>query len=220
MSDLIASQPKFSFPQVIDFVQDHYGLRVSLRSLESERDQNFLATDSDGQRFVVRIANHRVDPRFLDLENLALLRLAESGIADRVPSLVMSGKGEPMAWVSDGAERFPIRMVGFIEGELLAGVRPQADGLLYQLGGLLGSLTATLSTLDHPASRREFHWDLDQVSSTLSQYREFAGDFDLLDGFLERYQGRVLPRRESLRKSIIHNDANDHNVIVLSLIHI
>ncbi|MEC9092768.1 MAG: phosphotransferase, partial [Planctomycetota bacterium] len=215
LTDLISSQPDLLSTEVADFVESHFGLKVGLEPLDSERDQNFLATElSGGQKYVVKIGNSKSDLSFIELENEAMLRLAATDLEKLVPQPILGTRGKPVAFLENQEARFPVRVVQYIPGELLANVYPQTEGLLFDLGSVLGKVAAAFDGFQHSAAQREFHWDLDRVLPTLTRYREFSEPCREIDVFLDRYQARVLPRLESLRKSIIHNDANDHNVIV------
>jgi len=49
--------PRLEDSEVLQLVREHYGFEVGLKSLLSERDQNFRLQCDDGRQFVLKIAN-------------------------------------------------------------------------------------------------------------------------------------------------------------------
>jgi 4-aminobutyrate aminotransferase-like enzyme len=78
-------------------------------------------------------------------------------------------------------------------------------------------LNAALASFDYPALHRDFHWDLVRATSTTARWLPLVHDAEWRS-FVERevtaIHGRLEPLLPGLRRSIVHNDANDHNVIV------
>ena len=53
--------PQFPEGEVRAILREHYGIAAAaLKPLGSFQDQNFAVTSSDGQQFVLKIANHAV----------------------------------------------------------------------------------------------------------------------------------------------------------------
>ena len=176
--------------------------------MPSERDQNFLITNNPGEKFVLKIANAREEPAFLEAQNAVLKH-----VANRVSfcqRLVPASSGEEIITVpgSDGA-RHLVRMVHYIDGVPLAQL-DQPPALLRDLGRKLGQLDRALADFDHPAVHRDFHWDLANGNRILGEYGKLVGDSELRE-LIGKH--RVTFDTE-LRRSVIHSDANDYNVLV------
>ena len=73
------SAPQLSDAEVALLVKTEYGLDGQLRSLLSERDQNFRLTANDGQRYVVKIAGAAEDQKTADFQIQGLLHLEARG---------------------------------------------------------------------------------------------------------------------------------------------
>ena len=185
--------------------EKHFGIRSSAQQLPSERDQNFLLTNDDGAKFVLKIANAQEDPGFLDAQNLVLKHLAAKGIwfcQQLVPSL----SGEEMVEVNDHL----VRVVTYLDGVPLAEVESQPSELLRDLGRKLGQLDHAMADFDHPAVHRVFHWDLASGNRVIDEFGHLIEDPQLRE-LVDRC--RFEPTTE-LRRSVIHGDANDRNVLV------
>ena len=167
--------------------------------LPSERDQNFLVIDDSGQRFILKIANAAESRIFLEAENAALNYLSE-----RVPfcQRVIGDIGELQGHF--------VRLLTYLPGVPLAEINPHTPGLLHDLGHKLGQLSHALADFDHPAVHRDFHWDLANGNRIINEYASLIEDADLRALVLKC---RFEPTTE-LRRSVIHGDANDYNVLV------
>jgi Ser/Thr protein kinase RdoA (MazF antagonist) len=92
-------------------------------------------------------------------------------------------------------------------------------GCWTSLGRAVGRLDAALADFDHPAIHRDFHWDLANAASVIGAHLTLIHDDDDR-GLVQRVSAaalqRIEPRRGALRRSAIHNDANDWNVLVAS----
>jgi Ser/Thr protein kinase RdoA (MazF antagonist) len=171
----------------------------SARSSPSERDKNYLLTDDSGQQFVLKFANAAESREFLEAQNAVLDYLSE-----RV-SFCQRAIGEIEEY--DG---HLVRVVTYLPGVPLAEIKPHTPGLLHDFGQKLGQLSRALADFDHPAVHRDFHWDLAYGNHVVNQYAPLIEDADLRGLVLKC---RFEPRTE-LRRSVIHGDANDYNVLV------
>lgn len=189
---------------VLESVEELFGIRATARQLPSERDQNFLLTDDADRKFVLKIANPRESRAFLEAQNSVLKHLAER--LSFCPRIVPASSGEEIATFQDHF----VRIVNYLPGGPLAEIKPQPHGLLRDLGRKLGQLTHALTDFDHPAMHRDFHWDLQNGNRIINEFGELIGDASLRELV---FQCRVNIGKE-LRRSVIHGDANDYNVLV------
>jgi len=103
-----------------------------------------------------------------------------------------------------------VRMVHYLPGVPLAEIRPHTSGLLHDLGRKLGQLAQALADFDHPAVHRDFHWDLANGNRVVNEFAPLIDNASLRELVLKcRYEPP-----ERLRRSVIHGDANDYNLLV------
>ena len=180
----------------MDSVLKHF---KTARRLPSERDQNFLVTDESGQQFVLKVANTAESRDFLEAQNAVLAYLAERvSFCQRVIGEIAECEGHL------------VRLVTYLPGAPLAEIKPHTPGLLHDLGQKLGQLSRALADFDHPAVHRDFHWDLANGNRIVNEYAPLIEDAKLRELVLKC---RFEPATE-LRRSTIHGDANDYNVLV------
>ena len=81
----------------------------------------------------------------------------------------------------------------------------------------MGALDRAFASFDHPAVHREFHWDLARAAEVIpALLAEIDGDERraVVERLLARFESATLPRLAALRRGVIHDDANDYNVLV------
>ena len=211
---LVQHAPSFDDAQAATIANDVYGISGVVKELPSERDQNFLFTADTGERFVLKIANSLEQRALLEAQNEAMRHLQTR--VDFCPLVVKARSGESIVQVSTKTAPHYVRLVTFIPGLPLANVNQSSD-VLVDLGKKLGQLTGALSDFDQEAFHRDFHWDLANGLNVIREYELLVTDASLrlqLDSCVLRFENVVLPRLARLRRSIIHADANDYNVIV------
>ena len=204
--------PRLSEADAIGIARNLYGLEISAAALPSERDQNFLLTTTTGDKFVLKIANAEEDCEFLGMQNQLIRFLATAKIDLQFPQIVQTASGTDMGAISGNGQEHFVRLLTWLDGECFAEVKPHDRKLLSSLGRTLGQMDAALVGFSHPAAQRDFHWDLRNAN----RVRELIGLLPtdrrpLVERFLA--EGDKIDWRD-LRFSIIHNDANDYNVLV------
>ena len=81
----------------------------------------------------------------------------------------------------------------------------------------MGQFTNAMQSFTHPVSERpNDFWNLDNVLAC-KIYLEDVIDEDVrerIEGFYERYEKNILPKLKHLRKTVVHGDANEQNLLV------
>lgn len=223
MPDL-SQTPAFARARVAELIAELYAIEGELLALPGERDQNFRLTRTDGNAIVVKITSAEENPGLLDAQHAAFERLSErfSEHVSRCPRLIPTTSGAAMATVVGEANRqHLVRAVGYIPGTPLAELA-QVDGepddaLLEQVGAELGRLDRALLDFDHPALHRAFDWDLARGEAVVRRDSALIREPQLraqIAELLARYVADTKPGLDRLRRTTIHGDGNDHNLIV------
>ena len=201
---LLDHTPRFDDETAATIAAEFFNLRGGARPLPSERDQNFLLTNSAGEKFVLKIANALEDRSFLEAQNSVLKHLALR--VSFCQTLLPAVSGEEIVTV----ETHFVRLVKYLPGVPLAEIRPHSPGLLHDLGRKVGQLAHALADFDHRAAHRDFHWDLANGNRIIGEYASLIENKRLRELVLQcRYELET-----DLRRSVIHGDANDYNVLV------
>jgi 4-aminobutyrate aminotransferase-like enzyme/Ser/Thr protein kinase RdoA (MazF antagonist) len=214
--DLLAHSPNFDVEAASSLAEQLYGIRGTAISLPSERDQNFLLSTDSENKFVLKIANSLEDRAFLKAQNEVLNHLNTR--ITLCPRVVTSKTGAEIETVksSSGSTHF-VRVLTYLPGVPLGTINDSPEPLWQSLGQELGRLDKALSTFDHPAVHRDFHWDLVNGLNIIHAYEQLIDDNEfrkLIHDFAHRFKTKIAPLLSDIRQSVIHGDANDFNVLV------
>ncbi|MCU1267238.1 MAG: aminotransferase class III-fold pyridoxal phosphate-dependent enzyme [Acidobacteria bacterium] len=195
-----------------------YGIRATATPLPGERDQNFLLSVSPAKKYVLKIANALEERALLEAQNQVMSYL-ETRLSF-CPRISPNLSGESLSEVesANGSVNF-VRLVTYLPGVPLAEVKPHSPSLLQSLGERLGQLDRELAAFDHPALHRNFHWDLANAEHIIREYAPLVADEPLRQIVYrcrKDFSRQVSPLLSQLRRSVIHGDANDYNVLVQS----
>ncbi len=202
--------------QIATLLQQHYGLQGGLQSLPGYSDLNFLLQLGDTSRYIVKVANSSESLAVLDLQNKAMNALAAADIA--VPEVLANRAGALITAIDVHGEARWLRVLSYLPGSCY-GELTQADkgpALWQQLGELLGKVSHGFTNFEHVAAYRELDWDLATAYRLCRKKMYFLSALrePLVQHFLALYQQQVRPVLSQLPQSVIHNDANDYNLLL------
>lgn len=201
--------------EVRDFIRARYGLDGALVQLRSERDENYRITALDGTQRLFKLAHPAEEAAIVDFQTRALLHVASVSPTIPLQRLVPSidGAFETSFAGSDGLARQG-RMFTYLSGVPLGSLR-QTPRQAAAMGNLAATLDASLSSFRHAAAGHELLWDIKHASRTreLLEHTRSPGDRELCERTLDNFE-RLTPALAALRKQVIHNDLNPHNVLV------
>lgn len=194
-----------------DFLAENFGLEVEdIFPLEGYDSENYGVVTAEG-KFVLKIYADEANLReLLEAENEILIALSSS----RPSRFQMPQKNADGNFLTEKEDGFA-RLLSFIEGDFLAEVE-HSTKLFYSLGKFLAEMDTKLESFRRPAvEARKFVWDLKfaHLSEKLLPFIEDPAERKLVEYFFLQHRERVEPFVEDLRFSVIHNDANDWNVL-------
>ena len=214
----VLSRPPVDESLAARILHDRWGLDGEVRPLPSERDRNFAVRVDGSDVFVLKISNRTEDPAFLQMQHALLAILDSAGVpCQRV--IAAHGGRDVLDW-SPSSDEPPllVRLLTWLPGAPLADVPPadRTAALLDDLGVTMGRTARALARFDHPAAHRVFQWDARRGLAVVDAH---AGAIPAPDraALLARWRTRLEGLRTvipTLREGVIHNDANDHNVLV------
>ena len=221
MSDLVGAvltRPSVDADRAAAILRERWGIDGILRPLPSERDRNFAVAQDGVDRFVLKISNATEDPAVIAFQHEALARLDAAGVPCQLP--VPTSAGDVLVEVDLGGGGSPllVRLMTWLPGQPLASVPPaeRTPALLRDLGWVMGRAARAFEGWDHPAAHRDFQWEAGRGLRVIDSHAAAVADpgrAALLAAWRRRLASlaAVLP---TLRQGVIHNDANDHNVLI------
>ena len=206
---------QITIQQAESILWDLFNIRGTASTLPGEVDFNFRIKIEDEDRYILKISRPDEDETYLDFQQ-KLLQFVEGSKANiTAPKVIRDKKGNSISEITDdfGNQR-KVRLLSWISGRVWSDVNPQLDDLRFSLGEQCGLLTKALQGFDHSEGHREFEWDVSQSLWTTSHLDLFSSnEKKILSSFQKQFEASQ-NGYSKLRKAIVHNDANDNNVIV------
>ncbi len=203
--------PNYNNKAIADFVMERYGIAGEISPLDSYEDQNARIKTLNCS-YVLKIANNRLPIEDLRMQTDAIEYVRKTMPELNVPRLIPTKAGE-LITIIDG---FAIRLLTFLEGNIL-GQGSYSPSLYNRIGHFMGQFSNAMQNFSHPDAYRPGDlWNLDNVLACreyLNDVKE-ADDRARIEHFYERYINDTQPRLPSLRRSVIHADANEQNLLV------
>ncbi|MCY3547193.1 MAG: aminotransferase class III-fold pyridoxal phosphate-dependent enzyme [Gemmatimonadetes bacterium] len=216
--------------------REHFGIEGDAIALPGEFDLNFRLSGSGPDPATLRSASPEEAGRaprhdfvlklsptsrhaVFDLVTKSLQHIDGASLPASVPRVVQpvaSGHQGPVVPIGgfEGAPHLACALT-WVAGRPFADVRPRSLPALEELGAFLARLDLALSGFDHPELGRGFAWRMESASGTIASHLHMLRDGrPLVEGTLHRATGLLDPLRDALPRSVIHNDANDYNVMV------
>jgi len=199
--------------QAAEIAWEWYGLKGEISKLPGELDFNFRI-NTPSESYLLKVSRPEVNEEGMLFQHAILDHLAASNLANQTPAVIPDREGHSIREFRDdlGQSR-KVRLLSWMEGRLWSEVNPISDPLLFSLGSAVGRLTRALEDFDHPRAHRHFEWDLAQAEWTSDYLHLFSEEQQSL---IASFQDQYYSFRDSyaqLRKGVVHNDANDNNII-------
>lgn len=180
------------------------GVTGPVTGLGGEHDLNARVGDH-----LVKIHPSYADTDALRLQDAALRHLAVTDARDRVPTLVASFLDHDD--VTDRA-----RILSWLPGRLWREQPHPSVELRRDLGRVVAQVDAALAGFTHPAGVRTLDWNLLEAPAQLPRVAAVADPERraLAERTLRHHVEHVDHRLRELPVQLIHNDANDYNVVL------
>jgi 4-aminobutyrate aminotransferase-like enzyme/Ser/Thr protein kinase RdoA (MazF antagonist) len=196
-----------------------YQLSGEVLSLPGEIDFNFRII-SDSGSFLLKISRPDADSELIEFQRELLEYVARNIAGMDVPLAFPDRNGNYISEIRDesGIIR-KVRLLSWIEGRVWSSVNPITNKLLFSLGEKGGKLTKALQGFVHSTANRKFDWDLAQADWTMDYSHMFTGKRREIIQFYQQQYKAIYTGYQHLRKGVVHNDANDNNIIVSNDLH-
>jgi 4-aminobutyrate aminotransferase-like enzyme/Ser/Thr protein kinase RdoA (MazF antagonist) len=197
-----------------ELVESKFGIKGKASLLAGERNPNFLI-ESASERFVLKI-HDASELSQLEIQQLALARLRPL-TKFQTPKLVPAKTNELLVDAGDG--KFA-RILTWIVGELWSQSKELSEANKVQLGKLIATVDNELASVDvtkyQSVIDRPFGWNALQMQSLVADL-DLIKDAELKNHaklIFDRMINSTLSKVVALPHQLIHNDANDNNVVV------
>ncbi|MCZ6876398.1 MAG: phosphotransferase [bacterium] len=187
--------------------------RSQLSRLPGEQDWNFKV--SGGVTGILKIMHQGCERALLETQVAMLNYLAQ---VDNLPTpcVIPSADANDIECIETEGTRRLAWMISLLPGQTLANAPPIGLSLMRDIGQSLGQLQVALRDFSHPGLDRTFKWDLkaaDWFEPFVPQIQDPVRIATVSRIFAD-YKSSHQSFLKSLPQQAIHNDLNDHNILV------
>ncbi len=199
-----------------NLIQKQFGFHsIEIKKLWGYDNLNYLIRTNDEQYVFKTYINNAETLDLVKAENelLEYLRSSKNNIFP-IPIKFKDGSLVKIVKI-DGKKRIG-RMLTYLEGEFLGNVK-QTKTLVRSLGKNTAELDVKLQSFNnYTLKARRWKWDLQYLHFNKKYIKDIpiAKDRSLIEYYFQQYDENVVPKIPELRKSIIHGDINEWNVLV------
>ena len=196
-------------------LQSEFGLaEIEIKKLNGYDNVNYLVNSSTG-KYIFKTYNFSKDVFEMVLaENETLFFLQNSNQSKYPSPIQFSDRSFIKTLHIDGKDQI-CRMLTFLEGVFLGDI-VHTPKLIQSLGENLAEIDLQLQGFkSYTIAAKQWEWDIQYLTLNEKYIDDIqdAKDRNLVRYFLQQFKENVLPIAPTLRKQIIHNDANDWNVL-------
>ncbi|MCA0933391.1 aminotransferase class III-fold pyridoxal phosphate-dependent enzyme [Lutimonas saemankumensis] len=194
---------------------DLYGIQGKAQRLPGEYDMNFRISSKGGPRYILKISRPDADLDSLYFQQQLLDHLKQCHKDLVAPETFTDLSGNSISFYSDhNKNQRAVRLLSWIPGRIYSEVHPKRSNLRQSLGLYCGRLTSALEDFEHPSAHRTFEWDLSNSLWTTDHIEIFESKEQIIIEYFQKRFKSFQKEYKKLPKSVIHNDANDFNILV------
>ena len=205
---------KISNKQAEKILLDSYHIKGTAFKLPGETDFNFKISIDSKDCYILKISRPNQSKKYSDFQE-KLLQYLEDKATIVSPKIILDKKRNASSEYIDSSKNVrSVRLLTWIPGRLWSSVNPQSNFLRFNLGQQCGKLTKTLRFFKHTEAYRNFEWDIAQSLWTSNFLHLFSAKEKKVISYFQSLFREQFKSYQSLRKSIVHNDVNDNNIVV------
>lgn len=196
-----------------NILYDHYDIQATdITNMEGYDSLNYRIT-TDSSRYTLKIYEY-TDQVYLDVgaENTIMCSLHNFNYD--IPQPIRSKEGDELLLIESQGIFF--RLLSYVEGDFLADQNCTIE-TARDLGSFLGQLDKELLPIRNAyIESRKLNWDLHNLLNNEVYIDDIKDPSKkkIVSYFLLQWKTFIIEKLPILRKSIIHNDANDHNLLL------
>jgi 4-aminobutyrate aminotransferase-like enzyme/Ser/Thr protein kinase RdoA (MazF antagonist) len=199
--------------EVEKIVKEQFNIIGKATKLDGEIDWNYKIS-SPSANYLLKITPSSHSDIYLDFQVAILDYIALQKPSINYPKIINNLQNNQVSVVLHDNNNLKIRLLTWMEGRLWSSVNPKTSKLRENLGKQCGLLSQALKGFSNPFASREFEWDLAQSLWTENYLHLFEDKkLEAILFFQNQFKNNH-QYYQNLRKQVVHNDANDNNIIV------
>lgn len=206
---------KISIQEAEKILFEEYNIKGKADVLPGYSDYNFRIQVDNQNSYILKISrpNSNLDS-ILFLQNI-LLYLENHADDLIIPKIITNTVGNHISEIFDNQQNKQyVRLLSWVSGRIWKEVNPKLSSLKFSLGETCGKLTQALINFKYPQTHIDFEWDTAKSLWTKNHLNLFSAEEKETINYFQNLFESNFESYNQLRKSIVHNDANDYNIIV------
>ncbi len=197
-------------------LENNYNFKnIFVKKLYGYDNLNYLI-ETNGVKYILKIYQpNTISYSLFEAENKVMIFLSEKE-KNIFPVPIKNKLGKYVYEQKLDGEKKVFRLLTFIEGSLF--IDCKSDDLLFEsFGSFVANMSSHLLLLQNKFYENHVsEWDVNNalLSKKHLKYIRNNEDRNVVEYFFEQFEKHAVPVLPSLRKSLIHNDANNQNVVV------
>ena len=196
-------------------IQSEFGFQqTEIKTLDGYENANYMIK-TDINKYIFKTYNNIELNDLVKAEIETLLFLQKSD-TNKYPKPISFSDGSHIKTLRVNEEERICRMLSFLDGESLGNVE-HTEELFESFGVFLAEMDLKLQKYsNYIINARQWEWDLQYLNLNKKLVNDIpnAKDRNTVNYFFKQFEENVRPLFPELRKQIIHNDANEWNVLV------
>ena len=196
-------------------IEENFNLEIiAIKKLNGYENENYLIETINNKYIFKKYPFSLELESIIHGENEVLLFLSKNN--DKFPNPIKTVDGVYVKIHEIDGKKFICRMLSFLEGEILGSIKNTKE-MFESFGTFLAKMNKKLQLCNNNIIKaRIWNWDLQYFHLNKKYIDDLPQekDRDLVKYFFYQFKENVNPIIDSLRKSIIHSDANEWNVLI------
>ena len=204
--------------RIIKTLQTEYDINpIEIKNLWGYENSNYLVI-TDDRKYVFKTYIYNEDLlSVIEAENDILLHLQKNN-QNIYPLPIVFNNGFHVKVFDIDREKRICRLLTYLDGALLGYTTPSKN-LFKSLGKFTAQLDLQLQSLNNNTIKaRKWNWDIQNIDLNKKYIQDISNSRNrsLVNYFIQQYDENVRPMVPELRKSIIHGDVNEWNILVMN----
>jgi len=198
-------------------IEQQFGVEVvSIKKLDGYDNTNYHIVTSLKDEYIYKTYKYSTPIRDVVLAENDVLLFLQDEFNSQLPKPIPFKDKSYIKTLDADKGKIVCRMLSFLKGKFLGDVT-HTPALFTSLGTFLGKLDVKLKDLtNYTIQARAWEWDIQYLDLNKKYIDEIPNPHDrnVVRYFFNQFEENVRPIIPDLRKQIIHNDANEWNVLV------
>ena len=200
---------------VAALASEYYGINAEVSTLAGELDLNFYLSSDTGSRYILKLHSASTDSAVLEMQDSALEFIASNDPSLGTPRIIYTNDNKASALLDLNEQPYTLRLLSWLDGNLWSTATLDDLESFWSLGRYLARLDKVLGSFKHSGGSREFLWDMRKSHAHIDWLPAVPDEIrEPVTRILNRFVEEVKPALDDIPIQIIHNDANDNNILV------